>query len=67
MLIDQLNEIFLIWYFQNGHHDEYHLSSAYSDGGINGDMQEDLSDYETEEIQPKRTSPPKDISKPGTK
>jgi hypothetical protein len=43
------------------------LSSIYSDGGIIEDIPEDLSDYETEEIPVKRTSPTKDISKPGTK
>jgi hypothetical protein len=43
------------------------LSSIYSDGDIHADIQDDLSDYETEDVQTKRTSPGKDISKPGTK
>lgn len=30
-------------------------------------MNADGSDYETDDIQPKRISPTKDISKPGTK
>ncbi|CAF0944452.1 unnamed protein product, partial [Adineta steineri] len=51
----------------NDHNEEYHLSSTYSDGGIIGDMQADLTDYETENVQIKRDSPAKNISKPGTK
>jgi hypothetical protein len=43
------------------------LSSVYSDGGIIDDIQDDLSDYETEDLQTKRNSPVKDIAKPGTK
>jgi len=54
-------------FFQNGHNDDYHLSSVYSDGGINEGIQDDVSDYETEDVQTKRISPGKDISKPGTK
>ncbi|CAF3639551.1 unnamed protein product [Adineta steineri] len=51
----------------NDHNEEYHLSSTYSDGGIIGDMQADLTDYETENVQIKRDSPAKNVSKPGTK
>ncbi|CAF1240131.1 unnamed protein product [Adineta ricciae] len=48
----------------NGHPDDYHLSSTYSDGGIVGDMTE----YEAEEIPIKKSaSHSKDISRPGTK
>ncbi|CAF1426007.1 unnamed protein product [Adineta ricciae] len=48
----------------NGHPDDYHLSSVYSDGEIVGDMTE----YEAEEIPiKKKNSHSKDISRPGTK
>jgi hypothetical protein len=43
------------------------LSSVYSDECINGDVQADLTDYEAEDVQMKRSSPAKDNNKPGTK
>ena len=32
-----------------------------------GDIQADLTDYEIEDVQTKKSSPTKDMSKPGTK
>ncbi|CAF2391956.1 unnamed protein product [Rotaria sp. Silwood2] len=51
----------------NGHNDEYRLSSVYSDGDVVGDVQADLTEYETEDAQINRNSPAKDNSKQGTK
>ncbi|CAM4880089.1 unnamed protein product [Rotaria socialis] len=47
----------------NGHNDEYHLSSVYSDG----DAHPDLTEYEPDDVQLRRNSPTKDITKSGTK